>query len=383
MGGVDIASDGHPGQADRTPLAVRQEVRRFLDDARKRGEFTPHCDAWMSCFDPDFSRSLAERGWIGMTWPREYGGGARSERERLAVVEELLAAGAPVAAHWFADRQIGPSLLKHGTPAQRRRYLPQMAAGDCFFAIGMSEPDSGSDLASIRTAASRRGDGWVLNGTKIWTSHAHQAHHMLALVRTSPLDAERRHAGLSQLLIRLDAPGVEIRPVITLDGQHHFNEVVLTDVEVAADALLGTEGRGWQQVVAELTYERSGPERYLSNMPLLTALAARAGAAAAELGELAAELQTLRALSAAVADALERGESPNVEAALVKDLGSRFERKVVDTARRLAPVELDADSPDEYTRLLTEAVLHSPDATLRGGTSEILRGIVARELLRQ
>jgi acyl-CoA dehydrogenase len=365
-----------------SPTALRAEVRSFLADARDRGAYVPHCDAWMSCFDPDFSRSLAERDWIGMTWPREYGGGERTERERLVVVEELLAAGAPVAAHWFADRQIGPALLRNGTPAQRARYLPQIAAGRCFFAIGMSEPDSGSDLASIRTAARRGGRGWVVNGTKVWTSHADRAHYMLALVRTSPPDSQHRHAGMSQLLIDLTTPGVQIRPIITLDGQHHFNEVVLTDVEVDGDALLGTEGRGWQQVTAELANERSGPERYLSNLPLLAALAARSDVPAAELGELAADLQSLRALSVTVADALGRGESPTVAAALVKDLGSRFERKVVDTARRLAPARLDAGSPDEYTRLLTEAVLHSPDATLRGGTSEILRGIVGRELTR-
>ncbi|MET7992201.1 acyl-CoA dehydrogenase family protein [Amycolatopsis sp. NPDC005232] len=356
---------------------LRADVRRFLAET----EFVPHCDAWMSSFDQAFSRRLAERGWIGMTWPREYGGTERSERERLIVVEELLAAGAPVAAHWFADRQVGPSLLKHGTPVQRSRYLPEITAGRCFFAIGMSEPDSGSDLASIRTTARRRSGRWIVNGTKIWTSHAHQAHHLLALVRTSPLDPAHRHAGMSQLLVDLTAPGVRVRPIISMDGQRHFNEVVFDDVELDGDALLGTEGLGWQQVVAELSHERSGPERYLSNLPLLSALAARPEVADAELGELAAELQTLRALSASVADALARGESPVVQAALVKDLGSRFERKVVDTARRLAPAEPDANSPDRYTRLLTEAVLHSPDATLRGGTNEILRGIVGRELV--
>jgi len=363
-------------------VELRGQVRRFLAEARADGVFVPHCDAWMTGFDPAFSASLAERGWIGMTWPREYGGAGRSEGERLVVVEELLAAGAPVAAHWFADRQIGPGLLRHGTPAQRARYLPLITAGRCFFAVGMSEPDSGSDLASIRTAARRTAGGWVVNGTKVWTSHAHRAHHLLALVRTSPLDPRRRHDGMSQFLVDLSAPGVRVRPITTLDGQPHFNEVVLTDVEVAADALLGTEGAGWQQVTAELANERSGPERYLSNLPLLAALARRADVPAAELGELVAELQTLRALSAGVAAALGRGESPTVTAALVKDLGSRFERKVVDSARRLAPVPLDAGSPDEYTRLLTEAVLHGPDGTLRGGTNEILRGIVGRELTR-
>jgi alkylation response protein AidB-like acyl-CoA dehydrogenase len=364
--------------------ALRRAVREFVRAQFDRSGLVAHCDAWMSAFSPEFSRALAERGWIGMTWPVEQGGQARSERERLVVVEELLAAGAPVAAHWFADRQIGPGILKHGTEQQRQAYLPRIAAGECFFSIGMSEPDSGSDLASIRTRAVRSdeaGGGWVLNGAKVWTSHAHVAHHLLALVRTDAPDAERRHAGMSQLIVDLASPGVEVRPIVSLDGGHHFNQVLFTDVRLDDAAVLGQPGAGWAQVTAELAYERSGPERYLSTFPLLAELHRRGTLPAAVLGELAAELQTLRALSQQVADALGRSETPTVDAALVKDLGSRFERKVVDTARQWDPVEPDPHSDDTYTRLLTEAVQHSPDATLRGGTNEILRGIIAREVI--
>lgn len=372
-----------PGPAHDERLDdLRTQIRAFLARAVADGAFVPRCDAWMSSFSPEFSRALAGQGWIGMTWPKRYGGAERSEQERLVVVEELLAAGAPVAAHWFGDRQIGPSLLNQGTSAQQQRFLPEIAAGRCYFSIGMSEPDSGSDLASISTRAERTANGWLINGVKVWTSHAHLAHQMLALVRTSPLDPERRHQGMSQLIVDLSLPGVTVRPITTLDGAQHFSEVVLEDVHLDADALLGQEGSGWAQVTAELAYERSGPERYLSTMPLLSALARRDDVAASEIGELAAELQALRALTADVTTALQRGETPTVTAALVKDLGSRFERRVIDTARRLAPVPLDAESSDPYTRLLTEAVLHSPDATLRGGTNEILRSIVGRELVR-
>ena len=385
---------------------LRGAVRAFLGGQ----SFEPHCHAWMTGFDPEFSRALGAQGWIGMTWPAAYGGGARPERDRLVVIEELLAAGAPVAAHWIADRQTGPALLRYGQPEQCRRYLPLITRGECFFAIGMSEPDSGSDLASIRTAATATADGWRVTGRKVWTGHAHQADYLLALVRTAPRDSGQRHAGLSQLIIDLSAPGVTVRPIRSLDGGYHFNEVTLDDVPVGRNALLGREGSGWQQVTSELAYERSGPERFLSTAPLLRELARRrVGRGDRQIGELIAELQTLRTLSAMIADALEGGAdrgrasqdgaalpgvadheaaqptvaraAPAREAAMVKDLGTRFELKVVDAARELLDTEPAADSPDALSRLLAEAILHGPEGTLRGGTTEILRGIVARQLV--
>jgi alkylation response protein AidB-like acyl-CoA dehydrogenase len=360
---------------------LRAKVRAFVADERSAHGMTVHCDSWMSAPSARFSRALAAKGWIGMTWPVRYGGGERSEQERLVVIEELLAAGAPIAAHWFADRQVGPALLKHGTEVQRTRYLPAITRGECFFAIGLSEPDSGSDLASVRTTGSRTATGWRLSGRKVWTSHAHFAHHMLALVRTTPRQDGDRHAGLSQFLVDLASPGVQVRAIPSLDGQTHFNEVILDDVDVPTDALLGEEGAGWQQVNAELAYERSGPERFLSTVPLLFELVRRRRPVAdPEIGRLLAQLQTLRTLSGQVAAALQRGETPTNLAALVKDLGTRFEGTVVDIARRLEPTEPDLDASDEFSRLLAEAVLHGPDATLRGGTNEILRGIVARNL---
>ncbi len=357
--------------------ALRREVRAFVAEQVAELGIRLECDAWLSGCSPAFSRAQAARGWLGMTWPTEYGGQARTERERLIVNEELLAAGAPVAAHWIGDRQSGPSILKHGTEEQKQRLLPAMARGECFFAIGMSEPDSGSDLASVRTTARRDGEHWVLNGTKVWTSGAHEAHYMIALVRTSPLDPKARHAGLSQFLVPLRAPGVTINPIVSLDGGHHFNEVVLSDVRLTDADLLGAEGDGWKQVTSELAYERSGPERFLSTFPLL---AAAADASSAEFGIALAELTTLRAMSAAVAESLGRGEAPAVEAALVKDLGTRFEGRVIDLARRLHPREADPDSADDLTRHLAHSVTHSPGFTLRGGTNEILRGIVAKSL---
>jgi alkylation response protein AidB-like acyl-CoA dehydrogenase len=375
-----------PAPRSEAAEQVRAEVRDFLAAELAAGTFTTHVDTWLSGVDPAFSRKLGQRGWLGMTWPRQYGGHERTAMERYAVTEELLAAGAPVAAHWIADRQSGPNLLRYGTEAQRRDILPRIAAGECFFVIGMSEPDSGSDLASIRTRATRNAAGdWVVNGAKVWTSNAHFSHYAITLVRTAPADPGARHAGMSQLLVDLSLPGITINPIRILDGGHHFNEVVFDDVVVPGDMLLGEEGAGWHQVTAELAFERSGPERFLSTYPLVAEFARRVAdtddaAGQAALGRLAARLLALRQLSLRIAAALDRGELPDIPAALVKDVGTTFEADVIDEVRRVVDVPASLDSPDPLGRALAEAQLHAPGYTLRGGTNEILRGIVARGL---
>jgi alkylation response protein AidB-like acyl-CoA dehydrogenase len=375
-----------PAPPSEAAEEVRTQVREFLAEELAAGTFTTHVDTWLSGVDPAFSRKLGERGWLGMTWPKEYGGHERSAMERYAVTEELLAAGAPVAAHWIADRQSGPNLLRYGTEAQRQEILPRIAAGECYFVIGMSEPDSGSDLASIRTRAARNADGdWVVNGAKVWTSNAHLSHYGIVLVRTSPADPANRHAGLSQLLVDLSLPGITVNPIRILDGGHHFNEVVFEDVVVPGDMLLGEEGAGWHQVTAELAFERSGPERFLSTYPLIAEFARRAcdtgdAAQLGTLGRLSARLLALRQLSLRIAAALDRGELPDIPAALVKDVGTTFEADVVDEIRRVVEVTVSLESPDPLGRAMAEAQLHAPGYTLRGGTNEILRGIVARGL---
>jgi alkylation response protein AidB-like acyl-CoA dehydrogenase len=377
-----------PAPRSEAAERVRAEVREFLAAELAAGSFETHVDTWLSGVDPAFSRKLGERGWLGMTWPKEYGGHERSAMERYAVTEELLAAGAPVAAHWIADRQSGPALLRYGTEQQRRSILPRIAAGECYFVIGMSEPDSGSDLASIRTRAARNSAGdWVVNGAKVWTSNAHASHYGIVLVRTSPpREGPRgRHQGLSQLLGDLSLPGVTVNPIRILDGGHHFNEVVFDDVAVPGDMLLGEEGNGWHQVTAELAFERSGPERFLSTYPLIAEFARRVvdsgdAAALAMLGRLSARLLALRQMSLRIAAALDRGELPDIPAALVKDVGTTFEGDVIEEIRKVVEVVPALDSPDPLGRALAEAQLHQPGFTLRGGTNEILRGIVARGL---
>ncbi|MEV5575147.1 acyl-CoA dehydrogenase family protein [Spirillospora sp. NPDC052269] len=354
-----------PPEAER----LRGDVRGFLAAA----EFEPRVDSWLTGADPGFSRELGARGWLGMTLPVEYGGRGRSALERFVVIEELLAAGAPVAAHWIADRQMGPSILANGTDEQKRAFLPAIGRGECFFAIGMSEPDSGSDLASVRTRAERVDGTWRLTGTKVWTSGAHLAHAMVVLARSTP--GATRHEGLSQFIVRLPGDGVTIRPIPGLSGEHHFNEVVF---DGAPAELFGQEGDGWRQVTAELAYERSGPERFLSTFALVRLVCSLTPGVAS--GRLLGRLWALRQASLAVAGALAAGRAPDLEAALVKDLGTRFEREVIDVAREQLGVEPDPSSPDVAARLLAQAVVQAPGFTLRGGTNEILRGIVARGL---
>ncbi|MDT5200888.1 MAG: hypothetical protein QOF88_7366 [Mycobacterium sp.] len=361
---------------------LRLQVRRFLESEVAEGGFVPQADAWLSGIDPSFSRRLAQRGWVGMTVPAEYGGPGCSDLERFVVTEELLAAGAPVAAHWVADRQMVPGILRNGTEQQRREYLPGIVEGWRFFGIGMSEPDSGSDLASVRTRASEVTDGWVLTGTKLWTSSAHVATNLVVLARTD--DTEDRHGGLSQFVVDLPHPQVQVLPIITIDGGHHFNEVVLDAAVLPATALLGERGQGWRQVVGELANERSGPERILSTLPLLRAWASRTDtwtdpASRLALGRLVARMAMLRQMSLGIALQLSRGEDPSVAAAMVKDLGTVFESEVVETVRAFAHIEPDVTG-DQFSQLLAHAVLHTPAFTLRGGTNEVLRSVVAKAM---
>jgi alkylation response protein AidB-like acyl-CoA dehydrogenase len=357
---------------------LRTEVRQFIADQLAAGGFTPSVDAWLSGWDQDFTAALAARGWLGMTVPVEYGGHGRSFLERFVVTEELLAAGAPVAAHWIADRQVVPSLLKYGTDAQKSEFLPRIVRGECFFAIGMSEPDSGSDLASVRTQAVPVEGGWSLTGTKVWTSGAHLAHAFIVLARTAPVDSEHRHAGLSQFIVDLSGPGVEIRPIVSMNGAHHFNEVILDEAFVPEPMVFGRIGDGWQQVTSELSFERSGPERFLSTFALLGAAADRMVGGRiprnAELGRLLARVAGLHQMSTAVAGALQRHDPADVPAAVVKVLGTTTEGDIAEFADQYGNVD------SAYFELVSAAVDQRPGFTLRGGTNEVLRGVIARGL---
>jgi alkylation response protein AidB-like acyl-CoA dehydrogenase len=360
--------------------ALREEVRAFLAAELGAVPARLRANSW-AVFDAELSRKLGARGWIGMVWPRRYGGHERSALERYVVLEELLAAGAPVAAHWIADRQSGMAILRYGSEAQRERWLPGMARGEVYTCIGMSEPGAGSDLASVRTRAHRVEGGWRIDGQKIWTTHARRCQLMIALVRTRP-EAEK-HAGLSQFLIEMDSPGVRVRPIVDLVGEAHFSEVFFDDAFVPDGALLGPEGAGWKQVTSELSLERSGPERYLSSFALLVELLRAAGPEPAEplrslIGRATAQLWTLRQMSLSVAGQLAAGRDPMIEAAVVKDLGNEFEQELP----RLVQAALDGGAAQsaDLARVLAHLLQVAPSFSLRGGTREILRGIIARGL---
>jgi alkylation response protein AidB-like acyl-CoA dehydrogenase len=367
---------------------LRAEVRDFLKQAIP-SDYLRNSNFGAS-ESHEFSRKLGDKGWIGITWPRQYGGHERSFLERYIVTEELLAAGAPVGSHWIADRQSGPQLLRFGTPQQCEKYLPGIAAGESYFSIGMSEPDTGSDLASITTRAEKVDGGWIVNGTKIWTSGAHSNHYMIALVRTAP-KSDNRHAGMSQLIINLKDSKVKVSAIRDLSGHHGFNEVVFENLFVPDEDVIGDPGNGWEQVISELGYERSGPERFLSSFRVFVEFVRVIGEQpdgreAQLVGRLAAHLMTLRQMSISVAGMLEAGKSPNVEAALVKDLGNTFEREVPEMVRlalnreRLYPGRSPTMARDIYMQTLNQCILEAPSYTLRGGTREILRGVIARGL---
>jgi alkylation response protein AidB-like acyl-CoA dehydrogenase len=378
---IDAFTDASiPAEAE----AFRAQVKSFLAETLSERPAHARARTW-SAFDAQFSRSLAERGWLGLTLPKQYGGAGQDAFSRFVLVEELLIAGAPVAAHWIGDRQSAPLILRYGTEEQRRSYLPRICRGEIFFCIGMSEPNAGSDLASVRTRATRTEKGWLLNGSKIWTTFAHKAHYMLALVRSSG-SADNRQQGLSQFVIDLKLPGISVKPIVDLCGDDNFSEVFFQDVLLDDDALVGEEGQGWAQINAELAFERSGPERIYSSLILLDLWATyvRRGSAKqldeVRLGKLIARLAVLREMSIGITRKLANGETPLLEAAVLKDLGTEFEQLIPQEIADALAADPEAEPDEELIRTLAYLMQINPAFSLRGGTREILRGMIARGL---
>jgi alkylation response protein AidB-like acyl-CoA dehydrogenase len=366
--------------------ALRTEIRKLITDETAGLSVAERSRSWMG-YSAEFSKALAKAGFLGLTLPKEYGGHGLGPFARFVVVEELLCAGAPVAAHWIADRQSAPLILNYGTEQQRQKYIPAICRGEIFFSIGMSEPGAGSDLSAVKTRAVRQADGsWRLSGNKIWTTNAHLNHYMIALVRTSG-DADSRHAGLSQFIIDLTLPGVTIRPIPDVNGEQDFCEIFFDEVILHADCLIGEEGVGWAQVGAELAFERSGPERIYSSIILLDAWIRHIGQVGgndsrrtALVGNLTAQMSALRQVSIAVTARLEAGESPAIEASLIKDMGNSFEQLVPQIIADDLGSHPDQPVDGELLHTLKLMSQIAPSFSLRGGTREILRGIIARGL---
>ena len=374
-----------PTELTEAELRLQQEVREFLAEELPPGSHEP-CLGMAARKDKDFSLKMAERGWVGMALLKEWGGSDRTAVDRFIVVEEMLRWGAPVGHHWVADRQTGNVILKFGTEEQRERFLPSICRGELGFSIGMSEPDSGSDLASVSTKAERASDGWIINGTKIWTSGAHENDWFVCLLRTSPMEDGNKHAGLSQLLIDLKSPGLEISPIPFLDGSHHFNEVTFNEVFVPDTNVVGDLGMGWHQNTTEMAYERGGPDRWLSPFSTVEQLLREAHGTELEntvtelFGELIARWWGIRNLSLSVARLIDTGEAPSVESSLVKEMGTRYEQEVVEKLVHLIDLEYSPDSESLFERLLSQCVVTFPGNTIRGGTIEILRSVASKGL---
>ncbi|MES2979761.1 MAG: acyl-CoA dehydrogenase family protein [Pseudomonadota bacterium] len=364
----------------RETQALRQQVREFIATEMADVSSLERARNW-TAVNPGFSRRLGAQGWIGMTWPRAYGGAERSFLERYVVMEELLAAGAPVAAHWIADRQSGPLLMRYA-PHLAERIVPGIVRGETYFCIGMSEPDSGSDLASVRTSARQVEGGWIINGTKLWTSFAQHAHYMIALVRTSDGPKDRQK-GLSQFLVDMKNPAVHVSPIRNIVGDDDFNTVILDECFVPDECLIGQPGDGWQQVTSELAFERSGPERYLSSTQVFVEMLDTADATdrrqAIEIGKLVADYASLRQMSINVAGLLARQEDAALAATLVKDQGALLEQRIPEVAHALLS-DREFAPGSSLSELIDFSVQASVSYSLRGGTREILRGIIARGL---
>jgi len=366
--------------------ALRGEVREFLAEETAAGRFDPKTAPMRDGFDRDFSRRVGAKGWIGMTWPKQYGGQERSFLERYVVTEEFRAVSAPVRGHFTADRQSGPVLLKYASEDIKADILPRITRGECCFCIGMSEPNSGSDLFAANAKAAKTDAGYVLNGAKIWTTNAQNADYMIGLFRTSPPADDNRRHGLTQFLIDMKSPGISVNPIGNMAGGKDFNEVVFTDCAVPADHVLGEVDGAWKQATSELAYERSGPERFLETFFILQELTRALGPEpdrreAEGLGRLVAQLHTLRRMSVSVNGMLQAGKEPVLEGSIVKDLGTLWQQALPSRARDLSAFAAGtAEDRAAFDALLPFALQIAPKLTIQGGTTEILRGIIARGL---
>ncbi|MED5359849.1 MAG: acyl-CoA dehydrogenase family protein [Pseudomonadota bacterium] len=373
-----------PGELPPEAEAFRHEVREFLAEAMETVSVDQRARNW-TAWNPEFSKKLGAKGWIGITWPKEYGGSERSFLERYVLLEELLAAGAPVGFHWIADRQSGPLILRFGTEEQRQKILPGITRGEIGFGIGMSEPNSGSDLASARTKATKVDGGYLINGSKIWTSGAHIANYLVALFRTSS-SADDRHEGLTQFIVDMkNTDGIDVRPIHNMTGDHDFNQVFFEDAFIPESMRVGEEGDGWMQVTTELAFERSGPERYLSSFPLVKEMVREAGQDPSErqaigVGRMVARASTFREMSLSVSGMLEAGKNPNLEAAVMKELGVGWEQKIPSMAHDLFGTSPRLGGASDYETTQAYITQANVSFSLRGGTREIVRGIIARGL---
>lgn len=330
-------------------------------------------DSWVNGYSKDFSRVLAREGWIGMTWPTEHGGGGRPGVERMIMAEEMISAGAPIAASWIADRQMGPSICRFGTPEQQSEYLPGILSGEATWCIGMSEPDAGSDLASLKATAVRSGDHYVVNGQKSWTSLAAIADYCYLIVRTS--NDGPPHRGVSELIVPMGLPGIEVRTVEDMIRNDHFCEVFFTDVEVPAENLVGVEGDAFRQTMAQLEHERGGIDRLVSNRPLYDDALERADTTDPIIRQEIAAIETGYRVGRQMVYQASLGQGRPGLSSVIKCFCTEHEQRVAEfVARVLGPEALLGGDA-------ANGILYAPAYTIQGGTSNIMRTIIGERML--
>ena len=373
----------------------RQEVRNFLEEELRQGLWQPGCDAWIMGFNPAFTKRVAEKGWIGLTWPKEDGGQGRPFIDRLILTEEMLRYGAPAGCHWFADRQIGGAIIHYGNEEQKKELLPMILRGEAYVGLGMSEPEAGSDLASLKTRAVEDGDDYIIDGQKVWTSGGTGINWMYLVARTDP-DAPK-HRGISEFLFETNLPGITIRPIVDITGGLHFNEVFFDSVRVPKKSLIGEKNRGFYQILNQLDYERSGMERLMANYPLFTALiqytkeSKRNGRPLSEeplirskLAQLKIELEIGRLHMYRVALVMDEGRAPNWESAMAKAYGTAFEQHLANTAIEIAGLYGQLAPESKWVAMQGMAYhsyLSSKGYSLQAGTTEVLKNILAMRKL--
>lgn len=352
-------------------LALRHEAEEVAEKAI--ATYGQHDDAWINGFSREFSRELGRRGWIGMTWPKEYGGGGRSVLERFVVTETLIEKGAPIAASWFADRQMGPTLIAYGTEEQKRQFLPGILAGETGWCIGMSEPDAGSDLASLKTRAVRDGDDYVINGQKIWTSFGESADYCYLICRTSTEGP--KHAGISEIIVPMDSPGITVKPIQDMTTNRHFCEVWFEDVRVPATNLVGQEGGSFSQTMRQLEHERGGIDRLLSNHALYLEAKARADTTRPLVRQELARIETGYRIGRLLVLREVLGQAPRQFSAATKAFCTEHEQRVADFVAATFGAEATL-----WGRV-ARGICYAPAYTIMGGTSTILRNILGERTL--
>jgi alkylation response protein AidB-like acyl-CoA dehydrogenase len=364
--------------------AFRDELRAWLADNWDADQRPPEGDSAAFAWRRDWQRRLAEGGWAGVHWPREYGGRGATVTESAIFFEELARARAPLPANVLGLLLAGPTIMVWGNEEQKQRYLPPILTGDEIWCQGFSEPDAGSDFAALKTRAVKDGDEWVVTGQKVWTSIAHHAKWCMLVARTDP-DAPK-HKGLTYFILDMEQPGVQVRPLVQITGEAEFNELFLEEARIPDANVLGGVGNGWKVALTTLMNERSGLAFFLQVrtrqvLDELVEEAARRGllndaVIADRIGRLYAKAETLRLLAYRGLTAIEKYGQPGPEGSLTKWLWSETNQELTQFAVDVLGFDaLEAGSTWAYE------LLRARGNTIEGGTTEILKNIVAERVL--